>query len=67
MILHAARERQYLRVQGSQRQPLKTAIGLKINVLISVLITLLVVVLVPYLVTLVPIDGRPKQIANAVV
>ncbi|MBX6329320.1 MAG: hypothetical protein IRY89_12160 [Pseudolabrys sp.] len=37
------------------------------NVLISVLITFLVIVLVLYLVNMLPIDGRARQIARAIV
>jgi hypothetical protein len=49
---------------------LKRAIGLKgnkMNILISVLITFLVVVLVLYFVSLLPIDGKARQIATVVV
>jgi hypothetical protein len=49
---------------------LKRAIGLKgnkMNILIGVLITFLVVVLVLYLVSLLPIDGKARQIANVIV
>ena len=37
------------------------------SLLISILITFLVVILVLYLVNLLPIDGRAKQIARVVV
>jgi hypothetical protein len=37
------------------------------NVLISVLITFLVVILVLYLVNMLPLDGRAKQIVRVVV
>ena len=37
------------------------------SVLISLLITFLVVVLVPYLIGMLPIDGRAKQIARIIV
>ena len=37
------------------------------NVLIGVLITFLVVILVLYLVNMLPLDGRAKQIARVVV
>jgi hypothetical protein len=37
------------------------------SLLISVLITFLVVILVLYLVNLLPIDGRAKQIVQAIV
>ena len=37
------------------------------SLLISVLITFLVVILVLYLVNLLPIDGRAKQIVRAIV
>ncbi|MFL6823298.1 MAG: Thivi_2564 family membrane protein [Xanthobacteraceae bacterium] len=37
------------------------------NVLISVLITFLVVILVLYLVNMLPIDGRAKQIVRVIV
>lgn len=38
-----------------------------VPVLISVLITFLVVILVLYLINLLPLDGRAKQIARVVV
>ena len=37
------------------------------SILISVLITFLVVILVLYLVNMLPIDGRAKQIVHAIV
>ena len=37
------------------------------NLLISVLITFLVVILILYLVNLLPIDGRAKQIVRVIV
>ena len=37
------------------------------NVLISVLITFLVVILVLYLVNMLPLDGRAKQIVRVIV
>lgn len=37
------------------------------NVLIGVLITFLVVILVLYLVNMLPLDGRAKQIVRAIV
>jgi hypothetical protein len=37
------------------------------NVLISLLITFLVIVLVLYLVNMLPIDGRARQIARVIV
>ena len=37
------------------------------NVLISILITFLVVILVLYLVNMLPIDGRAKQIVRIIV
>ena len=37
------------------------------NVIISVLITFLVVILVLYLVNLLPLDGRAKQIVRVIV
>ncbi len=37
------------------------------NLLISVLVTFLVIILVLYLVNLLPIDGRAKQIVRAIV
>jgi len=36
-------------------------------ILISILITFLVVILVLYLINMLPIDGRAKQIARAIV
>jgi hypothetical protein len=41
--------------------------GLAMSLLISVLITFVVVILVLYLVNLLPIDGRAKQIVRVVV
>jgi len=38
-----------------------------VNVLVSLLITFLVIVLVLYLIGMLPIDGRAKQIARIVV
>jgi hypothetical protein len=38
-----------------------------INLLVSVLITFLVIVLVLYLINMLPIDGRAKQIARIIV
>jgi hypothetical protein len=40
---------------------------LQMNLLISVLITFVVVILVLYLVNMLPIDGRAKQIVRVVV
>lgn len=37
------------------------------SLLISILITFLVIILVLYLINLLPIDGRAKQIARAIV
>ena len=37
------------------------------NILISILITFLVVILVLYLINMLPLDGRAKQIARVVV
>jgi hypothetical protein len=37
------------------------------NILIGVLVTFLVVILVLYLVNMLPIDGRAKQIVNGIV
>ena len=49
------------RLGGQQR-------GLKaMGVLISILITFLVVILVLYLINMLPIDGRAKQIAQIIV
>ena len=42
-------------------------IGLQMSLLISVLITFLVVVLVLWLINRLPLDGRTKQIAQAIV
>jgi hypothetical protein len=41
--------------------------GSTMSVLISILITFLVVILVLYLVNMLPIDGRAKQIVQAIV
>jgi hypothetical protein len=37
------------------------------NILISILITFLVIILVLYLINMLPLDGRAKQIARVVV
>jgi hypothetical protein len=39
----------------------------RMNVIIGILITFLVIVLVLYLVNMLPIDGRAKQIARVIV
>jgi hypothetical protein len=41
--------------------------GYRMNALIGVLITFLVVILVLYLLNMLPLDGRAKQIAQAIV
>jgi hypothetical protein len=41
--------------------------GKRMNILIGVLITFLVVILVHYLVNMLPIDGRAKQIVQIIV
>ena len=41
--------------------------GASVSVLIGILITFLVVVLVLYLINMLPLDGRAKQIARVVV
>jgi hypothetical protein len=41
--------------------------GLRMNTLIGALITFVVVILVLYLVNLLPIDGRAKQIVTVIV
>jgi uncharacterized protein YhhL (DUF1145 family) len=41
--------------------------GARMNILIGILITFLVIVLVLYLINMLPIDGRAKQIARIVV
>jgi hypothetical protein len=41
--------------------------GTRMNILIGVLITFLVVILVLYLVNMLPIDGRAKQIVQIIV
>jgi uncharacterized membrane protein YesL len=41
--------------------------GTRMNVLIGVLITFLVVILVLYLVNMLPLDGRAKQIVRVIV
>jgi hypothetical protein len=38
-----------------------------VNIIIGILITFLVIVLVLYLINMLPIDGRAKQIARVVV
>jgi hypothetical protein len=41
--------------------------GTSMGILISLLITFLVIVLVLYLINMLPIDGRAKQIARVIV
>jgi len=41
--------------------------GVGMSLLISILITFLVIILVLYLINMLPIDGRAKQIARIVV
>ena len=41
--------------------------GTSMSILISLLITFLVIVLVLYLINMLPIDGRAKQIARVIV
>ena len=41
--------------------------GAAMSILISILITFLVVILVLYLINMLPVDGRAKQIARIVV
>ena len=41
--------------------------GASMGILISILITFLVIVLVLYLINMLPIDGRAKQIARIIV
>ena len=41
--------------------------GASVSVLIGILITFLVVILVLYLINMLPLDGRAKQIARVVV
>jgi hypothetical protein len=41
--------------------------GEHVNIIIGILITFLVIVLVLYLINMLPIDGRAKQIARVVV
>ena len=40
---------------------------MSLSILISILITFLVIVLVLYLINMLPIDGRAKQIARVIV
>jgi hypothetical protein len=47
--------------------PDASAKGSTMSVLISILITFLVVILVLYLVNMLPIDGRAKQIVQAII
>lgn len=46
---------------------LKASMGPRMSLLISILITFVVIILVLYLVNLLPIDGRAKQIVRAIV
>jgi hypothetical protein len=52
--------------RGSTVLRLRTAIG-GLGMLVGVLITFLVVILILYLINLLPIDGRAKQICRVVV
>jgi hypothetical protein len=45
----------------------ETGVGMTASLLISVLITFLVIILVLYLINLLPIDGRAKQIVRVIV
>jgi hypothetical protein len=44
-----------------------TGAAMTTGILISLLITFLVIILVLYLINMLPIDGRAKQIARAIV
>jgi hypothetical protein len=55
---------------GSHRQSVFRPIfwkGIRMNTLISALVTFVVVILVLYLVNMLPIDGRAKQIVDVIV
>jgi hypothetical protein len=56
-----------LRATGCGRLAAKTGRSMGTSVLISILITFLVVILVLYLIGMLPVDGRVKQIARIVV
>jgi hypothetical protein len=45
----------------------RTAKGSRMSILIGILITFLVIILVLYLINMLPLDGRAKQIARVVV
>jgi hypothetical protein len=49
------------------RRIVKSTRGSHMSLLISILITFVVIILVLYLVNLLPIDGRAKQIVRAIV
>ena len=58
------------RFSGMRRAPnglRETKRGYAVSVLIGILITFLVVILVLYLINMLPLDGRAKQIARVVV
>jgi hypothetical protein len=53
---------------GAHEAPLVAqAKGPSMSILIGILITFLVVILVLYLINMLPLDGRAKQIAQAIV
>jgi hypothetical protein len=56
----------FIAVRRAPRAP-RTKGGHIVSVLIGILITFLVIILVLYLINMLPLDGRAKQIARVVV
>lgn len=54
-------------VNGRGDGPLVQPLGGRMSLLIGILITFLVIVLVLYLINMLPLDGRAKQIARVIV
>jgi hypothetical protein len=59
--------RAVLRVCDKPKTGLREQRGQAVSVLIGILITFLVVILVLYLINMLPLDGRAKQIARVIV
>jgi hypothetical protein len=57
----------FLHRQPNRRSPRVVQDGPTMSLIISVLITFLVIILILYLVNMLPIDGRAKQIVRVVV
>jgi hypothetical protein len=61
------RRRRYVTVRQASNGRREPKGGHAVSVLIGILITFLVVILVLYLINMLPLDGRAKQIARVVV